>query len=182
MFTKTMASCLFVLMHFGKEFKVLYRKWKWSHSVVSDSAIPWTVAHQAPPSMEFSRREYGSGLPFPSPGDLLNSGIELRSLTLRADALPSKAPGKVLYRYPVKSSQCSFPGRLIVLSEMPLNLLHQRVENHVLFWATWKYHRQKLIFIYHVASFFPKHLLEGNWQGDSHFPKGKEKQVIWPQS
>ena len=39
-------------------------------------AIPWTVAHQAPPSMEFSRQEYWHGLPFPSPGDLPNLGIE----------------------------------------------------------------------------------------------------------
>ena len=38
---------------------------KWSCSVVSDSAIPWTVAYQAPLSMEFSRQEYWSGLPFP---------------------------------------------------------------------------------------------------------------------
>ena len=52
-------------------------------------AAPWTVAHQAPPSMEFSRQEHWSGLPFPSPGDLPNPGIERRSPTLRADALPS---------------------------------------------------------------------------------------------
>ena len=45
-------------------------KWKWSHSVVSNSLWPpWTVAHQAPPSMGFSRQEYCSGLPFPSPGE-----------------------------------------------------------------------------------------------------------------
>ena len=37
---------------------------------------PWTVAHQAPPSMGFSRQEYWSGLPFPSPGDLPDLGIE----------------------------------------------------------------------------------------------------------
>ena len=54
---------------------------------------PWTVAHQAPPSMEFSRQEYWSGLPFPSPGDLPNPGIEPGSPTLRADALPSEPPG-----------------------------------------------------------------------------------------
>ena len=41
---------------------------KWSRSVVSDSATPWTIAYQAPPSMGFSRQEYWSGLPFPSPG------------------------------------------------------------------------------------------------------------------
>ena len=43
-------------------------------------ATPWTVAHQAPLSMEFSRQEYWSGLPFPSPGDLSNPGTELASL------------------------------------------------------------------------------------------------------
>ena len=39
-------------------------------------ATPWTVAYQVPPSKEFSRQEYWSGLPFPSPGDLPNPGIE----------------------------------------------------------------------------------------------------------
>ena len=48
---------------------------------------PWTVAYQAPPSMEFSRQVYWSGLPFPSPGDLPNPGIEPGSPTLQADAL-----------------------------------------------------------------------------------------------
>ena len=60
-------------------------------------AIPWTVAYQAPPSMEFSRLEYWSGLPFPSPGDLPNPGIEPRSPTLQADALPSELLGKPLF-------------------------------------------------------------------------------------
>ena len=65
---------------------------QWSCSVVSDSEIPWTVTYQAPPSMEFSRQEYWSGLPFPSPGDLPDPGIEPRSPTLQADALPSELP------------------------------------------------------------------------------------------
>ena len=47
-----------------------------SHLVVSESATLWTVAFQAPLSMRFSRQEYWSGLPFPSPGDLPNPGIE----------------------------------------------------------------------------------------------------------
>ena len=44
-------------------------------------ATPWTVAYQAPPSMGFSRQEYWSGLPFPSPRDIPNPGIELGSPT-----------------------------------------------------------------------------------------------------
>ena len=57
-------------------------------------ATPWTVVYQAPPSVGFSRQEYWSGLPFPSPGDLLNPGIEPRSSTLLADSLTSEPPGK----------------------------------------------------------------------------------------
>ena len=49
-------------------------------------ATLWTVAHQAPPSMGFFRQEYWSGLPFPSPGYLPNTGIEPRSPALQADA------------------------------------------------------------------------------------------------
>ena len=56
-------------------------------------ATPWTVARQAPLSMGFSRQEYWSGLPFPSPGDLPNPGIEPGSPVLQADALPSEPPG-----------------------------------------------------------------------------------------
>ena len=55
---------------------------------------PWTVAYQAPPSMGFSRQECWSGLPFPSPGDLPDPGIEPGSPTLQADALPSEPRGK----------------------------------------------------------------------------------------
>ena len=59
------------------------------------SATLWTVAHQAPPSMGFSRQEYWSGLPFPSPGDLPNPGIEPKSPTLQVDALTSEPPGNL---------------------------------------------------------------------------------------
>ena len=48
-------------------------------------ATPWTAAYQAPPSMGFSRKEYWSGLPFPSPGDLSDPGIEPRSPSLQAE-------------------------------------------------------------------------------------------------
>ena len=47
---------------------------------------PWTVAHQAPPSKEFSKPEYWSGLPFPSSEDLPHPGIEPGSPALQADA------------------------------------------------------------------------------------------------
>ena len=55
-------------------------------------AIPWTVAYQALLSMEFSRQEYWSRLPFPSQEDLPDPGIKPRSPTLQADALPSEPP------------------------------------------------------------------------------------------
>ena len=57
-------------------------------------ATPWTVAYQAPLSMGFSRQGYWSGLPFPSPEDLPDPGIEPMSPTLQADALLSEPPGK----------------------------------------------------------------------------------------
>ena len=60
----------------------------------------WTAAYQAPPSVGFSRQEYWSGLPFPSPGDLSSTGIELRSPELQADALPSEPPGKPVNQIP----------------------------------------------------------------------------------
>ena len=55
---------------------------------------PWTVAYQAPLSMGFSRQEYWSGLPFPSPGDLPDPGIEPGTTALETDALLSEPSGK----------------------------------------------------------------------------------------
>ena len=62
-------------------------KWKWSHSVISDSATPWTAAYQAPLSMGFSRQEYWSGLPLPSPTSFLTwskslNGVKARTVTV----------------------------------------------------------------------------------------------------
>ena len=56
-------------------------------------ATPWIVAHQAPLSMGFSRQEYWSGLPFPSPGDLPDPAIEPQSPTLQADSLSTELLG-----------------------------------------------------------------------------------------
>ena len=60
---------------------------------------PWTAAYQAPPSMGFSKQEYWSGVPLPSPGDLPNPGIEPRSPALQEDSLLSEPPGKPLCGY-----------------------------------------------------------------------------------
>ena len=83
--------------------QILYRLNKQGSPIVKSLSCvrlfvtPWTTAaSQAPLSMGFSRQEYWSGLPLPSPGDLPDSGIEPRSPTLQADALPSKPWGKPL--------------------------------------------------------------------------------------
>ena len=57
-------------------------------------ATPWTIAYQTSLTMGFSRQEYWSGLPFPSPGDLPDPGIKPRFPTFQADTLPSKPPEK----------------------------------------------------------------------------------------
>ena len=69
-----------------------------SRSVMSNHfATAWTVAHQSPQSMEFSRQEYWSGLPFPSPLDFTDPGMEPGSPALQADSL--QPPGKPIGTY-----------------------------------------------------------------------------------
>ena len=60
---------------------------------------PWTVARQAPLSMGFSRQEYWRGLLFPSPGDLLNPGIDPRSPALQVDDLLTEPAGSIFKLY-----------------------------------------------------------------------------------
>ena len=78
-------------------------------------AIPLTVAYQSPQSMEFSRQEYWSGLPFPSPGDLPDPRIEPRSTALQADALPSEPPG-------IKSQECKYKVQVQNTAELHLDV------------------------------------------------------------
>ena len=87
-------------------------------------ATPWTVAYQTPPSMGFSRQQYWSGLPFPSPGDLPNPGMEPGSPALQADALPSEPRGKSLYNMNsiVFTSQCH------CVSKRPIDLSISQVK------------------------------------------------------
>ena len=70
----TKGNSLLLFLERKKEVKLLSR--------VLLFGIPWTAAYQVPPSMGFSRQEYWSGLPFPSPGDLPDPGIEPGSPTL----------------------------------------------------------------------------------------------------
>ena len=84
-----------------REIKHMYgrrrRECRWNCQPLSCAwlfATAWTVAHQAPLSMGFSRQEYWSGLPFPYPGDLPNPEIKPGSPALQANCLPSEPPGK----------------------------------------------------------------------------------------
>ena len=99
----TQKHLCFKLLHNSQARELFYlhscylRTTSWKVKVKSLSCVrlfatPWTVAHRASLSMGFSRQEYWSGLPFPSPGDLPNPGIEPRSPTLEADALTSESP------------------------------------------------------------------------------------------
>ena len=69
-----------------------------SHWVVSDYVTPWTVAQQAPLTMGFSRQEWWSGLPFPSPGDLPDPGIQSKFPALQAEFLLSELLGRSVQR------------------------------------------------------------------------------------
>ena len=82
-------------------------------------ATPWTVTYQAPPSLEFSRWGYWSGLPFPSPGDLPDPGIKPGSPTLQADTLPSEPPGKTL----LKAKFCSKREEFSTETQMTCNFI-----------------------------------------------------------
>ena len=89
--SSALAGGFFTTKLSGKPMKVKVK----SLSRVRLFATPWTVAYHAPLSMGFSRQEYRSGLPFPSPGDLPDPGVKPRSPTLQADALTSEPPGSL---------------------------------------------------------------------------------------
>ena len=76
---------------------------------MSDFETPWTVACQAPLFMGFSRQEYWIGLPFPSPGDLPDPGIEPRSPALQVDSLPTELQSILEDKLQIKKLPlCSF--------------------------------------------------------------------------
>ena len=93
-------------------------------------ATPWTAAHQAPQSVGFSRQEYWSGLPFPSPGDLPNPGIEPESPALQADASLSEPPARLFSKSVILSrgSNLSPYDRKRYTPRSPKRLLHSGVD------------------------------------------------------
>ena len=96
--SNTQKRCPFHYRGLECKSRKLRNNWNWSEvkplSCVGLFVTLWTADYQALPSMGFSRQEYWSGLPFPSPGDLPNPGIEPRSPALQTDPLPSELPGK----------------------------------------------------------------------------------------
>ena len=87
-------------------------------------ATPWTLARHTPLSMEFSRQEYWSGMPFPSPGDPPDLRIEPMSPALQVDSSPSKPSGKnltVIYKVAAM--------RFYFLLLVPINLTEAYEEN-----------------------------------------------------
>ena len=98
-------------------------------------ATPWTVACQASPSMGFSRQEYWSGLPFPSPGDFPNPGIEPRSPTLQADSLLSEPPGKQGVKVKVAQS-------CLALWDFMDYTVHGILQVRILKWETFPFSRE----------------------------------------
>ena len=96
-------------------------------------ATPWTIAHQAPLSMGFSRSEYWSGLPFPSPGNLLNPGIDPRSPALQADSLPTE----LLNRQASLGNAGRQPGKNMGLTGLKHRSALSRCPSR------WRYHQAK---------------------------------------
>ena len=121
-----------------------------SLSCVWPFGTPWTVAHQAPLFVGFSRQEYWSGQPFPSPGDLPDTGIEPRSPTLQADSLPSEPPGAPEFPEPYSELAVCFaygnvsfpvtPSMHLTLSSplpMSISLFCMSVSPLLPFWSFW---------------------------------------------
>ena len=94
---------------------------------------PWTAAHQSPLSMGFSRQEYWSGLPFPSPGDLPDPGIEPVSPALEADALTSEPPGKPRMAY---NQQIKFVWMAWEVRVQGVGKQHQVLKSKLFQWHT----------------------------------------------
>ena len=115
----------------------------WAWSVVSDSETPWTVAHQAPLFMGFPRQEYWSGLPFPSPGDLPDPGIEpvsLASPTLVSVFFTTAPPGKPLWIWDLSPIPLASPGLLLLATSKGWCALSRLMSDLLLHSCEWNPH------------------------------------------
>ena len=130
----------------------LLRKWKWSHDQLF--ATPWTAACQAPLSMGFSRQQYWSGLPFPSPGDLPNPGIKPGLPHCRQMLLSSEPPGKKSLLKPCAHFDCIFFSLLLnfkhTLSILDINSLSDILFVDSVLWSTQLFHIDEM----QIAYFF----------------------------
>ena len=100
---------------------------------MSDSVIPWTVAHQAPLSRGFPRQEYWSGLPFPSLGDLPKPGIKLESPALAGGFFTTESPEKSPTDYSAikKNGILPFAAKRMDLKGIMVSEISQRKTNTI---------------------------------------------------
>ena len=114
-----------------------------SHSILSDSfTTPWTVTRQAPLSKGFSRQEYWSRLPFPTPGDLPNPGIKLHLLHWQVDSLPLSHQGNPYTWYDAAKNVhylCALP--ISTDSSPPGSSVQGIFQARILEWAAISYSR-----------------------------------------
>ena len=134
---------------------------------MSNSATPWTIAHQAPLSVGFPWQEYWSGLPFTSPGDLQDSRMEPKSPKLSGRFFTTEPPGKPVNIMCMRAlscptlrnpTDCSPPGQARILE-----------------WVVISYSRQ---------SFWPRGRIHVSWVGRVFFttePPGKPYKQLFPQ-
>ena len=134
-------------MHMSEPFGCVH-----SLSRVQLFATPWTVAHQAPLCMGFSRQEHWSGLPFPSAGDLPDLGFEPRSRTLQADTLPSEPPGKSSFK--VRETKTNISQALVCFRGLTSTI------------KVLKYHTNKSVSFFFKKK--PLYLLKHHWHSTSH--------------
>ena len=98
-----------------------------SFSHVQCFVTPWTVAYQVPLSMGFSRQDYCTGLLFPSPGNLLNPGIDPGLLHCRQMLLPFEPPGKQDMQ---SNKQDIMQNSVLDESEAGIDIARRNVNNH----------------------------------------------------
>ena len=139
-------------------------------------ATPRTVTYQVPPSMGFSRQEYWSGLPFPSPGDLPNPGIEPGSPALQGDSLPSEPPlrNKKGWTTNTCNNLLKSPENLLRKKSRQSYILYDSIHIEVVKWQNYRSEEQ-------IGGSQGLRSRWG-WQVDMKHPCGHGKKVLYPDS